>query len=200
MHEPSSLPLLEGPVILVPVKAFHKAKARLAPALDAQRRAELARTMAEHVLKAAAPLPVAVVCDDDAVAAWAAAKGAFVIHEPGRGLSGAVTEGVHQLRAAGAGEVMVVHGDLPFAERLAELTGFEGVTLVPDRSDDGTNVVCVPAGADFSFSYGPGSFARHVAEVQRLGLVLRIVRLAELSFDVDAPADVGVLSGGRVEP
>ena len=38
-----------------------------------------------------------------------------------------------------------------------------------DRRDDGTNVACVPSGAGFRFSYGPGSFARHCDEAVRLG-------------------------------
>ena len=59
----------------------------------------------------------------------------------------------------------MAHGDLPLAHGMAELAGFDGVTLVPDRRDDGTNVVCVPAGAAASGSpTGPGSFGRHRAE------------------------------------
>jgi 2-phospho-L-lactate/phosphoenolpyruvate guanylyltransferase len=64
------------------------------------------------------------------------------------------------------------------------------VTLVPDHRDNGTNVICVPAGAGFTFSYGPGSFARHGAEAHRLGLPLRVVREPSLSHDVDLPADL----------
>ena len=49
-----------GPVaVLLPVKSFGEAKLRLAPALDAPHRAELARTMATHVVTSAAPLPTA---------------------------------------------------------------------------------------------------------------------------------------------
>ena len=53
--------------MLLPVKAFRHAKARLAAALDPQHRAELARDMATNVVRAAGDLPVAIVCDDDAV-------------------------------------------------------------------------------------------------------------------------------------
>jgi 2-phospho-L-lactate guanylyltransferase len=189
------LPRLVGPVVLVPVKAFSRAKERLAPSLDPPRRAALARVMAEHVLLAARPLPVAVVCDDDEVAAWAAAHGAMVLPEPGRGLNGAVQTGVRRLGAAGASEVMVVHGDLPLAEGLEKLAGFPGVTLVPDRVDDGTNVACVPTGAAFRFSYGAGSFRRHAEEAGRLGLELRVVRDPALTVDVDVPEDIAAAGG-----
>lgn len=190
MRHPTGLPPLQGSVVLVPVKAFTRAKARLAPSLRPAQRAALARVMAEHVLAAAAPLPTAVVCDDDEVAAWAAGHGAMVLPEPGRGLDGAVQTGVRRLAEAGADEVLVVHGDLPLATDLVRLAGFDGITLVPDRSEDGTNVACVPARAGFRFSYGTGSFDRHRVEATRLGLALRIVREPALVTDVDLPADI----------
>ncbi|HAM02227.1 MAG TPA: 2-phospho-L-lactate guanylyltransferase [Acidimicrobiaceae bacterium] len=195
MRAQPGLPRLAGSVVLVPVKAFSRAKARLAPTLDPYRRAVLARAMAEHVLAAAAPLPVAVVCDDDEVATWAAEHGAMVLPEPGRGLNGAVQTGVRRLAEAGATEVLVVHGDLPLAEGLAKLAGFEGITLVPDRADDGTNVTAVPAYAGFRFSYGAGSFRRHVEEALRLRLQLRVVRDPGLTTDVDVPDDIPATIG-----
>jgi 2-phospho-L-lactate/phosphoenolpyruvate guanylyltransferase len=181
---------LDGCVVLIPVKAFGAAKARLAPSLDPARRAELSRAMATRVLEAAAPLPVAVVCDDDEVGAWAEAHGALVLPEPRRGLNGAVESGVARLASMGATEVMVAHGDLPMAHGLARLAGYEGITLVPDRRDDGTNVVCLPALAPFRFAYGPGSFGRHQAEAGRLGVPHRVVRHPDLAWDVDVPSDI----------
>lgn len=146
--------------------------------------------MADRVLEATAPLTVAVVCDDPEVAAWALEHGALLLQEPGLGLNGAVTAGVDALARAGAEEVLVVHADLPLASDLARFAGFPGVTLVPDRRDDGTNVCCVPAGAGFRFSYGPSSFVRHCAEAERLGLELRIVREPLLAWDIDLPDDL----------
>ena len=49
--------------------------------------------------------------------------------------------------------------------------------------------------AGFTFSYGPGSFARHGAEAHRLGLALRVVREPSLAHDVDLPADLAGLVG-----
>ena len=180
-----------GPVaVLVPVKAFTEAKLRLAPALAGPERSRLARSMATHVLDAARTLPTAVVCDDREVADWARDHGALVVWEPGRGLNGAVEAGVERLGNAGALRVIVTHADLPLAGDLTWVAAFPGVTLVPDRRDDGTNVACVPAGAGFSFSYGPGSFHRHGAEARRLGLPLRVVREPLLGHDVDVPDDL----------
>ena len=184
------MPSLNGSVVLVPVKAFAQAKARLAVSLDPAQRAELARAMAEHVLAAARPLPVAVVCDDMGVAEWADEQAAIVLREPGRGLNGAVEAGVTRLARAGAQEVLVAHADLPMAHGLARLAGFSGVTLVPDRQEDGTNVLCLPAGSPFRFRYGPRSFTRHAAEAKRLGLPLRVRREPDLAWDIDVPSDI----------
>ncbi|MCA1691022.1 MAG: 2-phospho-L-lactate guanylyltransferase [Actinobacteria bacterium] len=182
---------LLGPIaVLVPVKAFAEAKLRLAPALPPAARAELARSMATHVLAAARPLPTAVVCDDADVAAWARERGALVIWEPERGLNRAVEAGVQRLSVAGAERVIVAHGDLPLAGGLTWIARFSGVTVVPDRAGNGTNVICVPSAAGFTFSYGPGSFTRHTTEALRLGLPLRVVREPGLGLDVDTPADL----------
>ena len=176
--------------VLVPVKAFRDAKGRLAEALTPAERAELSRSMATAVVRAAAPLPVWVVCDDDDVAEWAAEVGASVLWKPGRGLNGAVNEGVADLAGLGVATVIVAHADLPHAQSLAHLADADGVTLVPDRHDDGTNVAAVPARAGSCSPTGPGSFGRHTAEAARLGLPLRVVREPRLAWDVDRPDDL----------
>ncbi|MDQ1372727.1 MAG: 2-phospho-L-lactate/phosphoenolpyruvate guanylyltransferase [Actinomycetota bacterium] len=187
--------LLGRVAVLVPVKAFGEAKVRLAAALGPAERAALARSMAAQVVTAARHLPVAVVCDDRGVAEWARARGVLVVWEPGRGLNGAVEAGVTQLARLGVEQVIVAHADLPLATDLSWVARFGGVTLVPDRANDGTNVACVPTGAGFRFAYGPGSFARHRIEARRLGLGLRVVHEPSLGWDVDVPADLASLVG-----
>ncbi|MGH9185080.1 MAG: 2-phospho-L-lactate guanylyltransferase [Acidimicrobiales bacterium] len=180
-----------GPAaVLIPVKSFVRAKRRLSPTLHPDERAQLARRMATRVLAAAQPLPVTVACDDDEVADWARAAGAEVLWRPGRGLNGAVADGVEHLGRGGAQRVVVAHADLPLATGLAAVAAFDGVTLVPDRRDDGTNVLCVPPGAGFRFAYGPRSFARHRNESERLGLPYRVLRDLRLEWDVDVPDDL----------
>jgi 2-phospho-L-lactate/phosphoenolpyruvate guanylyltransferase len=181
---------LPSAAVVVPVKAFTAAKVRLSGALDPAERAELARRMGEVVLAAAAPLPAVVVCDDDEVRAWAEAAGARVVWCPGRGLNGAVADGVATLRADGVEMAVVAHADLPLATRLDWVVAFPGVTLVPDRRLDGTNVLAVPTGSGFRFSYGAGSFGRHRAEAAARGLPARMVRDDRLAWDVDVPADL----------
>lgn len=174
--------------LLVPVKDFRRAKLRLAPVLDPTGRAALARSMAQAVLDAAGPLATWVVCDDDDVATWATQAGAAVLWSPGKGLNGAVTDGVAAVAAAGVDRVVVAHADLPLARDFTHLTTTPGVALVPDERHDGTNVLSLPTGTGFRFAYGAGSFRRHEGEARRLGLAVSVVDDAELGFDVDDPA------------
>jgi 2-phospho-L-lactate guanylyltransferase len=181
--------------VVVPVKAFHAAKLRLAPALSPLDRADLARHMASSVVRAAAPLPVVVVCDDEAVREWAVALGAEVLWTPGLGLDGAVAAGVDRVAADGYRRVVVAHADLPLATGLTHVVDGEGVVLVPDRRADGTNVISLPARSGFRFAYGPGSFHRHRAEATRLGLEVTVLDDGDLSWDVDVPDDLLLPSG-----
>lgn len=177
--------------VLVPVKAFADAKLRLAPALSPSERAALAQSMAERLIAAATPIPVAVTCEDRGVAAWAEGLGARVVWTPGTGLNGAVQMGFRELVDDGYDLVIVAHADLPHAQRLERVVDFDSITIVPDRRDDGTNVLALPANVpDFRFSYGPASFARHLDEASRTGGRVRVLRLPDLQWDVDTPDDL----------
>jgi 2-phospho-L-lactate guanylyltransferase len=179
--------------VVVPVKAFSQAKERLSGVLGPHERAALARRMAEHVLSAAAPLPVFVVCDDAEVSSWARRRGAGVLDGPGRGLNGAVGWAFSELGQRGYGRVIVAHSDLPLATSLGWLGAEHGIVLVPDRREEGTNVIALPTGCRFRFSYGPGSFARHKDEAGRSGLPWRVVRDPGLAWDVDFPGDMAAV-------
>lgn len=176
--------------VLIPVKDFRQAKARLANVLTPEHRLRLARWTAERVIAAASPLPVFVACDDDAVATWAEANGATVLWRPGMGLNAAVLDGIATLAAAGIEHVIVAHSDLPAPAPLANLVLSGGIVLVPDSRCDGTNVVAVPTQAGFQPAYGSQSFRRHLTQAMSLGLIVRVHRDARLALDIDTPADL----------
>lgn len=178
--------------VVVPVRSFTDAKARLAAVLEPSVRADLARRMAERVLDAAGTMDVVVVSSAPEVREWAGERGTVVVDDPG-GLDGAAAAGCEHFREAGCTRVVVAHADLPRARSLAVLgrdLGQPVVALVPCHHDDGTNVLSIPASSPFRFAYGPGSFRRHAAEARRLGLALRVVRAPDLAIDVDAPDDL----------
>jgi len=186
---------------VIPIRAFALGKARLAASLDEAERAALGRRWAEQVVHAAAPMPVLVVSSDPEVRAWAHDLGLDVLDDPGT-LDGAAAAGRDLLRSRGCTRVVVAHADLPRAHDLARLArdGSQAVVaLVPCHRDDGTPVLSVPTAVDFRFAYGPGSFRLHAAEARRLGLGLRVVRDADLGFDVDIPDDLEALDTSSVD-
>ena len=177
-------------VVLLPVKAFTDAKARLASVLGDAERERLARWTSARVLAAAGELPTYVACDDDQVAAWATDHGASILWHPGVGLNAAVNDSVAELRDAGVTDVIVAHGDLPRAHSLAALAQPGTLTLVPDRRGDGTNVIALPTDMEFRFAYGPGSFQRHLGSAIAAGLSVRVRRDPLLALDIDTPSDL----------
>ena len=163
--------------------------------------------MAATVIRAAESLPVWVVCGDHTVADFARAHGANVIWREPHGLNRAVTEGTKALAARGFDRAVIAHADLPLAVDLSFLapgsandrsandrsTDDRRVLLVPDRRNDGSNVLSIPLGCGFTFHYGPGSAAAHRAEAERCRLALEIVPDERLGWDVDVPEDLSVI-------
>lgn len=189
-----------GTAIVVPVKAFDRAKERLAGVLGPTERAALARRLATGVVMAAlsSARPVLVVCDDEATEIWAAALGAEVLRQSSGGLDAAAMEARAHLQGR-VHLLAVVHADLAHPEGLPALLDradlSPGATIVPDHRRDGTTVLVVPIDAPFGFAYGPGSFDRHRREAERLGLGPVIVEDSLLAADVDVPEDLAALDG-----
>lgn len=176
--------------MLIPVKDFRLAKARLSAVLSPEGRIRLARWTADRVVAAAAALPVFVACDDADVAAWAQAHGAAVFWRPGMGLNAAVQDGIATLATSGFEHAIVAHSDLACPAPLSHLVMSGGVVLVPDTRRDGTNVIAVPTNCGFEPSYGSQSFRRHLEQVLQLGLPVRVQRDSLLALDIDTPADL----------
>lgn len=185
LHDPEN----PATAVIVPIRSFEGALSRLAGMLGERRCHDLMRLMASRVVAAADGLPVHVATDDVEVAAWASDLGAEVAPVGRPGLSTAVSVTVDRLAAAGVERAVVAHADLALAHSLRPAVG-AGLVIVPDRRRDGSNVLCVPTDCGFRFAYGPGSFRRHVAEAERLGLAVTVVDDDALASDMDYPEDL----------
>lgn len=179
--------------ILIPAKGFRHGKSRLAGALSPAERAALCRQLLLRTLRVAAALPgrVAVVTEDDEVAALAVAAGALALPDAGFGLNAAIARASDLLGHDAA--LMVLPADLPRVDAAALLAAWrESPVLAPDRHRDGTNLLLLPPAcrAGFAFAYGPGSFARHRAEAARSGIDPFILRHPALAHDIDTAADL----------
>lgn len=65
------------------------------------------------------------------------------------------------------------------------------ITIVSDCHQTGTNLLLLPPGTEqFCFSFGVGSFARHVTEALRLGCTPRRVEESAAAFDLDTAQDL----------
>jgi 2-phospho-L-lactate guanylyltransferase len=64
------------------------------------------------------------------------------------------------------------------------------VTIVTDHHGTGTNVLALPTGLDFHFSYGANSASLHRREAERLGCPVTTVSDSPWRFDVDEPDDL----------
>jgi 2-phospho-L-lactate guanylyltransferase len=173
---------------LIPIRDF-SGMTRLSGVLSLPQRAALSRDLAELTIgtsHAAGLAPVVVTSDSD-VATTARASGAHIVSDAGTGLNGTVTSAVHDLDAPW----VVVHADLPLLDSevlavVARIADERGHAICPSI-DGGTNVI---AGTGrFSFSYGPGSFTRHLALVPAAGIVAD----RRTALEVDTPGHLAAL-------
>jgi 2-phospho-L-lactate guanylyltransferase len=71
--------------------------------------------------------------------------------------------------------------------------GASAVLIVPDRHGTGTNALVLSPPDAIEPSFGPGSFARHMAAAERAGVPHRAEVVRTLALDVDTPADLAEL-------
>ena len=185
--------MVEKVALVMPLKSFANGKARLASVLDADLRERLSRECAERVVAAAGGIPTVVVTgatDSDDVREWALSRSLTCITQSSPGLNGAIADGIAWVRDAGFDMAIIAHSDVPLAENVAPYVDAGGVVIVPDTANDGTNLMSLPTSVDFTFHYGPGSFALHVEEAMQRGFAPRIALSDGWSHDLDTPDDL----------
>lgn len=180
--------------VIIPVKPFSEAKQRLAPALGAAQRLQLAQDFFRHVLATALGFsrPVIVVSRAPDVLALADAEGATALLETTRsGLNAALAEAENFARIRDASRLLVVASDLPLLKKsdLAALAA-EECAIAPDRRRRGTNALLWPASPHLGFHFGEDSFERHFAAAKGAGFDPKIISRAGLAHDVDLPEDL----------
>ena len=173
--------------LIVPIRDF-RGMTRLRAAIDEDHRTGLARLLATQVVNAGnhIGLRVIVVTSDAAVSSWATALNLDVTPDPGLGLSAAASHAVRQHR----GPWLLAHADLPLVD--AESLGLvadiaERNTVLVPSLDGGTNVIAHRG--PFPFSFGEGSFHRHLAAAPDATIVSR----ATLSVELDTPVHLNAL-------
>lgn len=183
-------------VFVIPVRSFRLGKQRLAATLGEADRALVGQGLADHVattVAAAGGLPM-IVTADPAVAEWATFSGFPSSPDPGEGLDSAARTGVDWAIEAGS-EWVVLHADLPLlgegdVRRLVEVLSMGRQPISPS-SDGGTSAI--GGDQEFDFSFGVGSFHRHLARLADPEVVMRI----GLALDIDSPDDLAAARHAR---
>ncbi len=187
---------------IIPVKPLHESKRRLAHLLSADTRAELILQFIDNLLAVLNETPgidhTLVVTGDPTAMAMGQKYGAELLIEPApTGLNAAVSRGVEHAVNLGATTALILPADLPFAcveDIEAMLQPREGrasslMAISGDAVEDGTNALLLTPPTGFTFHYGPGSFAAHLAEAKARGRTVHRVNAHGLRFDLDTEAD-----------
>lgn len=178
------------PVIGAPIRSLRGANRRLAPHLDGPARRKLATALASRTARTitrAGGRPL-IVSSAPEVLEWAAEGGWEVTPEPeGGGLNGAAHAIASWAERRGR-PWLILHSDLPCLteEEVAEAvrTVRSGRRAAAPSYNGGTSAL--GGRGPYRFSYGPGSFHRHL----RTGPPpVTLIRLGFL-LDVDTPADL----------
>jgi 2-phospho-L-lactate guanylyltransferase len=204
---------------IIPVKPLRYGKSRLSHILSPDERAELTTKMLHRTLQVLSNVAgiyrTLVISRDPAALKIARQYGAFTYGEGEKqDLNRALTRAAHIAAAQEATGILVVPADLPLitvedvemmlagvgpsmaGSRAGEFNNgafsyqlTRRVALCPDRDSNGTNALYVTPPTGFEFSYGEGSFARHLKEAEQLGMASRIVHAPGLKFDLDTEED-----------
>lgn len=188
---------------IVPLKALSSTKQRLAPVLSDTARHSLVRAMAADVLTQLRSHPqiekVSIVCGEGWSAAQFADPHLRVWNESTlavRGLNSALTAA---LTKAECDSVLLIHGDLPFLQRVditrvVSAASRVDVVLCSDQTATGTNALLMPRDRPLVLSFGERSFDRHREAATTLGVSWEAVQASGIATDIDSPEDLLLLS------
>lgn len=187
------------------------AKSRLAGALSAAQRRELALAMLADVVEVCVQArgvlggTLAVVDSPEARRAVERGGAIAVLEDPGTGdMNAAVTAGLRAARQRGATTVVVVPGDVPLIavsdfEALLHAAGAatSAVIVAASHDGEGTNALLLRPPEVIQPGFGPPSVQRHAAAGQRAGAFTRVCVDLGLALDVDTPADLAILQSSH---
>ena len=185
---------------VVPMKPLSVAKQRLSGILSDRERQALVRAMFCNVLRA---LQVSnqveqsfVVTADATLAALADRFDVGQIPEDApTGLNSAVASTAWHLETSGVDAMLVLPGDVPLVsaaeiDELTTRTSQPGIGIAPAHDSGGTNALLLAPPGIIAPSFGPGSFARHVAAGRDAGIATITCELEGLGRDIDTREDL----------
>ncbi len=186
--------------VIVPVKPLRRSKSKLTNVLSEDERAVLNLNMYENTLKAlkdiSIPHQVLVVSKDSSVLSLARSYKTKTLQEDGEGgLNLALKKSIQVIKAYSAQSVLILPADLPFITK-EDIEGVMNyvedkpfVLISPDRKMNGTNLLFMSPPDLIDFSFGPGSFERHVRQAQSQNVHIEVRKFDGVELDIDSPED-----------
>ena len=185
---------------IIPVKPLILAKSRLAHVLLPEERYLLAQAMFRHVLSVlmtAETITGALVISRDTKALSIARElGAKTLQESAdSSLNPALLRATMVLQAWRADAVLVLPADLPFIngediDQMVDLSTESSIVIATDSEEDGTNALLARPPGAIMYTYGAGSYARHIEAAEQRGIAVRRYDSPRTKLDIDVPADL----------
>ncbi|HTE84838.1 MAG TPA: 2-phospho-L-lactate guanylyltransferase [Dehalococcoidia bacterium] len=187
-----------GVTAVIPMKPLELCKLRLAPILDASRRALLTLWMLDRVVEAVLGTHdlagAAILGGDVPIRRLAERRGLSWQADASRGLNRALDLYYETSIANGSAGMLFLAGDLPAlqADDVSRmLDALDGVDLVlAPGARGGTNAIVVRRDRPFAFHLGAHSFRRHREQAEARGLKWREFESPAIHADIDLPSDL----------
>ena len=187
---------------IIPVKPLKNAKSRLSHVLTPDQRYIFAQAMFRHVLSVTTSVQyvtgVVVISRDTKALSIAREMGAKTIQESMvSDLNPALMRATAVVKSWRADGVMILPADLPFVSvddikamiRLS-YTDTDSIVIATDEAGDGTNALLVRPPGLIEYSYGKGSFQKHIESAYRAQANVISYYSDRLALDIDVPGDL----------
>lgn len=186
---------------VLPVKPLVRGKSRLAPVLSPAQREKLSLGMLLHNIQLLKSLGcisnILVISRDTKVLSIARDLGVYTVQESGQPeLNPALMRASKLIHTWGGEAMLILPSDIPLVsaediEQIVHLGRFPATMVIaPDTARDGTNALFVHPPGLIPYSYGTGSFQRHIAEAELAGATVEVYESERLALDVDTPPDL----------
>ncbi len=186
---------------IVPVKPLSRAKSRLGDVMTPDDREELATRLLKRTMRLLLSLSsiqgVLVISRDSRALAMVRDLGAQTVQESGTPeLNNALMRATHILKAWGANASIIVPADIPLLKRddieaVLNLGRYQNsVVLVPDRHEQGTNLMLMRPPGLIPYAYGEHSFNAHQQLAHQFGASVQIYHSERVGLDLDTADDL----------
>jgi 2-phospho-L-lactate guanylyltransferase len=188
---------------IIPVKPLNRAKSRLSQVLTPDERQQLAESMLRHVLATVRDVPqvmgTLVISRDGKALAIAREFGARTVVESGAPeLNDALMRATQVVARWRGSAILILPADLPLIapEDVACMLEMgltdRTVVIATDQHQDGTNALFIRPPGLIGYSYGVGSYHRHIDMARRVGAEVKLYESQRLMLDIDMPDDLAM--------